>query len=137
MPILTWLFGNRKKLDMVLHLSGPGTFRYDIVGESHYQDNLNSICGGKTYDGHKMVVDARVIHEENNPHDKNAVRIDILGKAVGYLNRDDAKNYRKQIADTGHPGIDATCSAMIVGGWDRDNGDAGHYGVKLDLPINE
>ena len=28
-----------------------------------------------------------------------------------------------------------TCSALIVGGWDRGPDDQGYFGIKLDLPI--
>ncbi|WP_222426346.1 hypothetical protein, partial [Luteimonas sp. J16] len=32
------------------HLPGPGTYEFDIVGESKYQDALEAICGGRTED---------------------------------------------------------------------------------------
>ena len=122
---------------LVANMQGPGTFEYEIVGESHYQKALNSICGGRTYDGHEKKVQARLIHENNNPHDANAVRVEINDLQVGYLPRDDAKNYRRQLADSGHKGIEAVCSAIIVGGWEREDGDVGQFGVRLDLPTIE
>jgi hypothetical protein len=121
----------------VANLQGTGTYEYEIVGESHYQDALTRICGGKTYDGHEKIVRARLIHENDNPHDTNAVRVEINDQKVGYLSRDDAKNYRKQLSDAGHQGIDAVCSAMIVGGWEREDGDVGEFGVRLDIPTIE
>ena len=110
---------------LVANMQGPGTFEYEIVGESHYQKALNSICGGRTYDGHEKKVQARLI------------RVEINDLQVGYLPRDDAKNYRRQLADSGHKGIEAVCSAIIVGGWEREDGDVGQFGVRLDLPTIE
>ncbi|MFC2081089.1 hypothetical protein ACFLR8_02645 [Bacteroidota bacterium] len=126
-----------KSLLQNLDPKGPGTYEYEVVGESHYQKELNRICGGRTYEGHEKTVQARLIHDDNNPHDAQAVRIEIEGLTVGHLNRDDARNYRKQLADSGNPGIDAVCSAIIVGGWDRGDGDTGYFGVKLDIPTIE
>lgn len=115
-------------------MPGPGTFSIDIVGESHYQSWLESICGGHTYDSQEKFVEAVLVHEDNNPYDEKAIRIDISGKTVGYLSRKMARQYRKRLEEAGYDGITATCSAKIVGGWDRGGGDKGHFGVKLDLP---
>ncbi|MCZ7599752.1 MAG: HIRAN domain-containing protein [Gammaproteobacteria bacterium] len=77
---------------------------------------------------------AHLVHEDDNPHDRYAVRVDIHGKTVGYLSRELALEFRKSIAELGHPGLTAKCNALIVGGWNRGDGDTGHFGVKLDLP---
>jgi hypothetical protein len=138
MGLLSWLFGSADQKTAnqpVANLPGPGTYSVDIVGESRYQFELESICGGKTDDGHKKVVEAVLIHEDSNPHDNKAVRIDIGGRTVGYLSRENAREYRKALKQKGHPGITASCSAVIVGGWDRGSRGQGHFGVKLDLPI--
>jgi len=109
----------------------------DIVGESHYQCALSAICGGKTEDGHERIVQARLFHDDANPHDNMAIRVEIDGRIVGYLDRAGARVFRQRLAEAGYPGIVATCSAMIVGGWDRGDGDSGHFGVKLDLPYKK
>jgi len=137
MGLLSWLFGGSKPSNPLANLPGPGTYSIDIVGESHYQRALESICGGRTEDSQRKEVVATLVHENDNPHDNKAIRIDISGKTVGYLSRDNARDYRKKLKEAGHPGITATCSAIIVGGWDRGSGDKGHFGVKLDLPTNE
>ena len=54
--------------------NGPGTFPIDAVGESHYQDALSKICGGKSEDGHEHECVARLVLEDENPHDDQAVR---------------------------------------------------------------
>lgn len=117
------------------NLPGPGTYEFDIVGESKYQEALESICGGRTEDSAELATQAVLVLEDSNPHDNMAVRVDIQGKTVGYLSRKDARNYRKQLQQLGHPGITCSCNAMIVGGWQRSPTDQGHFGVKLDLPV--
>src|SRR5690606_10952807 len=114
---------------------GPGTYEFDIVGESQYQGALESICGGRTEDGAELQTQAVLLLEDSNPHDNMAVRVDIQGQTVGYLSRKDARSYRKQLKQLGHSNITCSCNAMIVGGWQRSRSDRGHFGVKLDLPV--
>jgi len=117
-------------------LPGPKTFSIGVVGESHYQSAVESICGGRTDQGHEKIVEAVLLHEDNNPYDSKAIRVDIQGNTVGYLSRENARQYRKRLEKAGHKGMTATCFAMVVGGWDRGSGDKGHFGVRLDLPKN-
>ena len=118
-------------------LEGDGSFSFDIVGESHYQDELEEICGGRTEDSQRLEVEARIIHEDDNPHDDQALRVDVEGLTVGYIDRKNARNIRGQFVEAGMPGIEAVCAAIVVGGWDRGGSDRGHFGVKLDLPTDE
>jgi hypothetical protein len=117
------------------HLPGPGTYEFDIVGESKYQDALEAICGGRTEDSAEHMTEAVLHLEDSNPHDNLAVRVDIDGRTVGYLSRKDARSYRQQLKRLGHERILCRCDAMVVGGWRRSRTDQGHFGVKLDLPV--
>ncbi len=56
------------------------------------------------------------------------------GHTVGYLTRAAARIYRRWLAAQGGAGRTATCSAVIVGGWNHGPRGHGHFGVKLDLP---
>ena len=123
-----------KDLDCI-ELPGPGTYLGEVVRESLYQDALNAICGGKSESGHHKIVKALLVCEDSNPHDTDAVRVDIDGKTVGYLNRLNARHFRKQLIAGGCAGMPGLCSAEIVGGWDRGGGDEGNYEVKLDLRV--
>lgn len=116
-----------------VNLPGPGTYLAEIVGESHYQDELDAICGGKTTSGHNKIVDALLVWEDDNPADNQAVRVDIEGRTVGYISRQNARRIRQQLIKGGFAGVTGLCSAMIVGGWNRGGEDTGYYGVKLDL----
>ena len=82
----------------------------------------------------RILATARLIHEDENPHDDQAVRVDVNGWPVAYLIRASARIYRRWLAGQGHAGRTATCSAVIVCGWDRGPRGCGHFGVKLDLP---
>ncbi len=124
----------RRTGDFDVSLPGPGTFAIEAVGESHYQDALERICGGRTEDGASEIVEALLILEDENPYDDKAVRVDIEGRTVGYLSRDSARQYRRRLTEGGLGGATAKCMAKIVGGWDRGENDKGHFGVRLDLP---
>jgi len=143
MGLLAWLFGRPTPVkpeaspasDEPVSLTGRGRYELQVVGESHYQLSLETLCGGRTYDGHNKPTLATLIHEDTNPHDGQAVRVEIDEITVGYLNRQEARSYRRALADAGHAGRVATCAALIVGGWDRGDGDRGHFGVRLDIPV--
>jgi hypothetical protein len=115
-------------------LAGPGSFEIEVVGESHYQAALETICGGRTRDSAEKFVDATLVLEDSNAHDKNAVRVDINGQTVGYLPRRTAKSYRSRLRETGHSRLTGVCKAVIRGGWDRGPSKRGNFGVWLDLP---
>lgn len=118
-----------------IDLPHSGDFSYEIVGESHYQHVLESICGGRTEDGADMLVEAKLVLEDSNQYDNQAVRVDIEGKTVGYLSKSNARQYRKYLHQAGHGKVIGRCAAEIVGGWDRGGDDRGSFGVKLDLSV--
>lgn len=123
---LLGLFGLGRKAGETL---APGRgWTFDIVGEGAYQENLSIICRGKTPDGHRLDCLASLVLERGNPHDSNAVRVEIDGSTVGYLSRSDAAEYRRHVTAPS-----ASCEARVVGGWDRGGRDAGSFGVKLKL----
>ena len=135
MGLVSRLFGSKKQAQQVAILGGNGSYELQVVGESHYQKALEKITGGKTKDGHEMEVEAMLIHDDKNPYDNQAVAVKINGELVGYLSRDLARQFRKQMAASGYQNKPALCKALIVGGWNRGGGDEGHFGVRLDLPL--
>lgn len=118
-----------------LRLPGPGLFSLQAVGESNYQGALERICGGRSYDGADLLVDATLVQEDTNPYDPQAVRVDIDGETVAYLSRVHAGIYRRQMVHAGHAGRVAICAARIRGGWDRGEDDRGSFGVRLDVAV--
>jgi hypothetical protein len=119
------------------NIQGPGEFACEVVGESKYQHHLEQIAGGRTEESAELRKKAILALEDDNPHDKNAVCVRIDGLRVGYLPRAMAKMYRKRLAKQDAPIGHYWCDALIVGGWDRGDGDKGHFGVRLDLPIQD
>ncbi len=131
MGFLSKLFGKTTKKDAPIEVNVSGEFSVNVVGESHYQEHLERICGGRREEGSRMTIAAQLIYDNNNPYDNNAIRIDILGKPVGFLCKTDAENYRTCMLSKGFDGRTATCMAKISGGWKRESGDIGAFGVVL------
>jgi hypothetical protein len=77
-------------------IHGSGEFEFEIVGESNYQKALKAIAGPKARDGKNHECTAKLILEDDNPHDSKAVRVDIDGRTVGYLARDMARECRSR-----------------------------------------
>ena len=119
---------------MIISIEDGFTYEFRIVGVSHYQQALYRICGGRTHDSQELETTAMIVLDDNNPYDPLSVRVEISGMTVGYLSRDDARTYRKVLKRIGYAKASVECPAMIVGGWDRGDGNVGSFGVRLDLP---
>jgi hypothetical protein len=109
-------------------IEGDGNYSFNIVGESHYQDALIAIAGAKEEKSKRFKCEAFIVHEPNNPHDKNACAVVIGDQRVGYLSKQDAKD---QVLFRNSEGFILKADAMIVGGWSL-KGSEGCYGVKID-----
>jgi hypothetical protein len=116
-----------------IHLARGRGYTFEVVGEVHRQDALDAICGGKCEDGHDLEVTAQLLLIEGNPYDPNAVGVFVNTQLVGYVPRDVAPHMRSEILRLSPDERPVTCDAKIVGGWDREDGDEGHYGIKLNL----
>jgi hypothetical protein len=73
---------------------GPAKFRLEIIGEEQYQAALEALCGPHLPQGVHLYETASLILEDKNPHDQNAVRIEIQRKHVGYLSSETAMLHR-------------------------------------------
>jgi hypothetical protein len=113
------------------------------VGESHYQDALREIVEAAeepgpnwSYRGAQCTVTAQLIPESDDPHDSQAVRVEIQGRKVGHLSRADARQYRSIFEAQRVP-----IAALIVGGWDQRYRDeigpraTGSFGVRLQFSM--
>ena len=120
----------------VVYLMGPANFRLEIIGEDQYQAALEAICGPHLPKGVHLYETASLILEDKNPHDQNAVRIEIQRKHVGYLSPETAMLLRAQLKAKGRPKSIAQCAAVIRGGWVSSDGRKGDFCVWLDLPIS-
>ena len=112
----------------LVRLSATG--QVSVVGESHYQPALQRITGGRDCQGdfsNAVAVSAVLVPEPINPHDPNAVRVDIDRMTVGYLAREDAADYQPPLRDLQSRGALGWCPAFVMGGGNR------LYGVFLRL----
>lgn len=105
----------------------------DIVGEARHQDYLEELACGRDNRGCRVrCFGAELVREPENAYDTDAVRVDIGGRAVGYISRDAAPDYHDLIEGLWSRGELATCGATLTGGWVRP-GDRGRIGVSLDI----
>jgi hypothetical protein len=114
-------------------LTGDGAYQLSVVGESHYENNLDGIVGGKTKSGVNFRCIAALVPEPSNLYDPNAVKVSISGSTVGYLGRDVSPVFLTALEKSGFAA--AVANAKIVGGWDDGSGDVGNFGVRLDAAV--
>lgn len=114
-------------------LRGESTVQ--VVGESSFQDELLDLTGGKRrYGGVRFDTTAQLVPEPDNPVDPLAVRVVVTGRVVGYLSRTDAARLRSMVTEAIQEWGAASCRATILGGWEREHGKTGLFGVRLYLP---
>jgi hypothetical protein len=70
-----------------------GGLEVGVVGESHYQDVLTAIVGGKRPESVRIPTQATLVPELDNPYDPNAVAVYIAGRKVGHLPRPAAQAF--------------------------------------------
>ena len=109
---------------------GNRDFAVKAVGESFYDGNLRELCGPAEDHMRQFAKTAILTLENDNPYDRNAVRVDVDGLTVGHLSRNDAKRFRAAYA--GRVTTRLSCAALLISL--RGNA-ASDYGVRLDLHI--
>ena len=120
------IFGGKKPNEAILKPGRGWTF--EVVGESQYQSALATQYRRLGGNGHDLKTTASLCPDDNNPHDVNAVRIELSGQTVGYLKREAARIYRESLGNQ-----PSRCGAKIVGGFELDDGTQAYFGVKLNL----
>jgi len=59
-----------------------------VRGESHKQDGLERIAGPPRARGYLIPVEVTFCRERDNPYDRNAFRVEVAGRHIGYLARE-------------------------------------------------
>ena len=104
----------------------------EVVGESHYQDDLWRLVGGPTRGRVRCSARALLVPEPENQHDRNAVMVVVEGCIVAYLSREDAVTYGPGLQSLiVRHGTAIGLGGQIVGGGARE-GRLGMLGVFLD-----
>ena len=111
-----------------------GEFDCEVVGESYYQEGFLAVCGPKCPEGVQMECLAVLQPQPSNPYDPLAVAVLVDGHHLGHLRREVAANVQPQILRYQRRNGPCVVRARIVGGWLRDNGDEGHFGIWLRMP---
>jgi hypothetical protein len=118
-----------------------GQFAFAVDGES-FQEAIkqllqeNAIAPDEDSAFKAHILTAHLIPDNDNPHDSNAIRIDINSRTVGYLNREQALSFRRRLDEKGLSSQITTCGAMIIVD-DDENGKTLSYGIKLDIDLFE
>jgi len=138
MSLFTSLFSSKQlatpaSTQEVVTLVGNSKFEIEIAGTELHQFTLEAICGPHQSRDVNRFESAWLVLEDKNRQDKNAVRVEIRGKPVGYLSPQAAISYRRQLIRMGTPKAGGRCQAMIRGGWVSSDGRKGEYEVWLDL----
>jgi hypothetical protein len=123
------------KPQLIGNIQGAGRFKFDVVGESHYQQALEDIAGPKDDESKQHDCIAELVLDDDNQYDNQAVLVAIDGQKVGHLSRKHAREFRAELKRQGIAVTVCRVPALIVGGWKRGS-DEGHFGVKLDLPLD-
>ena len=105
----------------------------EVRGESHYQEALWAIVGGRRPERIRCERYAVLIPDPDNDYDADAIEVRIDGQLVGYLSQDDAGRYHEGLLRLMHGSANhlVALHAMIVGGGQRPDG-LGYLGVFLD-----
>lgn len=86
-----------------------GSYSFRVVGESNYQDAIRKAIGrtGPAWEG-----PAWLVAEPKNPYDRNAVKVEIGGRTVGYLERDLAAEFQAGVLrqEGGRYAVTACCT---------------------------
>lgn len=132
-PVTTadgWLLPDDPK---VAPNEGPGTFDYNVVGESNYNANLRAILREEGIDvnvGGEFQTGAFLLCEPQNKFDPYAVCVVIGNKRVGYIPKEDARSLSPQLQEMAAYGQVLYVQAVI--GWS----DPAVIGVRLDVAVN-
>ena len=126
-------------------LDGPGLYLFEVAGKNYYQAAILQLLRDRfeesaalesTAETAEYYANATLRSEPSNPHDCNAIAIDISGLKVGHLNRHTATKLTNKGKRLGFDRIEVSCKAKITGY--RSHGDhVANVCVMLDYYTNE
>lgn len=107
-----------------------GSRERDLVGEGSYTDSLRRLMRSSNVERRggweTLQVVVLLVREPSNRFDRNAIRADVQGRTVGYVAREETRDFAMIIEELGRDGRPMACAGRVVG---KD----GRYGVKLLL----
>lgn len=105
----------------------------NVVGESHYQENIRQAIGARNVADERVRVDVQavLVAETDNPYDVHAISVWVNGFKVGHFSREDAQRYREGLLELERrSGRSVALRGVIAGGGMREDGP-GRLGVFL------
>jgi hypothetical protein len=109
-----------------------GSELVNAVGESFRQPVLREISGAEAGEPVSFECIAALVPDFENPHDSNAVEVQVDARHVAYLSRGDAHSYRPAIARAAEKERVVICGARICGR--GKEGRTPNLGVFLQMP---
>ena len=128
--------------DLTFAALGPGSRLVDltsddeeaeVAGESHYQDALAEVSNLRDGVVRRRLVVAVLRPEPENPYDRDAVRVEVFGRLVGRIPREDAPEIAPILADLAKHGYLTGTRAMVVGGGIGRSGQRLSFGIRLHI----
>ncbi len=105
----------------------------EVRGESHYQDALAEVSNLADGVVRRRDVVAVLVPEPRNPHDSNAVRVEVFGRLVGRIPREDAAEMSPILLALQKSGMLVASQAEIVGGGIGRSGAWLSFGIRLGI----
>lgn len=105
----------------------------EVVGEAYRRRELAALyrSGGRR-PGEEFEAEAALVAEVGNAHDAHAVRVDIEGRTVGYLAREDAVRYRPLLVRLA---LEGQCAVVKARMWATN--DDGTWRGRVTLKLGE
>lgn len=130
MGLFSWLFGSVAPAVQLRPEGSRGHF--EVAGEYYNQDALKGIWR-RSGERESNIIDvqARLVFEDGNPHDSNAVRVEITGRKVGYVPAGLATEFRQRLQEIIPNSRAASCPAHVI---ERQSGEL-LVVLNLDWPI--
>lgn len=95
---------------------GSGRPGVEVEAEFAYMEAIHAALGRAPRLDEEMVLEdltATLVPEPDNPHDANAVAVQLGGRTAGYLGRDDAREYQPVLMDLVRAGFAPTARANL------------------------
>lgn len=119
-----------------LHWPASGMFQVQVVDESYYRDAISHVAQNEDGKTAMVFCTARLVPEDSNPHDQNAVAVYFEDAKVGHLSRQSAIEFRSALSRFENRTLsETTCDAVITNGLVAD-GEAYEYSIELDLELH-
>lgn len=109
-------------------LAGTGDYDQMVVGTSKYQQHLIALANPLSDYSQHVKIPAVLALEDDNPFDPNAVAIHLGDQLAGYLPREDAVEFREDLAALDTDQTRFHVRALIIGGDGNKS-----LGLRLDL----